>query len=119
VPRQILLRQQASALAWLGAQTHHLAQAEHICEEDQAQGSHEEAVSLRLNGHEYKQLCHIQEALDSMQLGEYGVCLSCGEVIPAKRLNAVPWAKNCVRCQKKVGDGFQERVQFSRRDAYN
>ena len=92
--RQILLKQRDSALAGLGgAQTHHRAQAERICEEDQAQSSQEEAVSLRLNGHEYKQLRQIQEALDSLQLGEYGICLSCAEAIPAKRLHALPWAK--------------------------
>jgi RNA polymerase-binding transcription factor len=44
-----------------------------------------------------------------MQLGEYGICLSCGEAIPAKRLQAVPWAKYCVKCQEKIGDGFLER----------
>ena len=88
--RQILMEKRASALAGLGAQTHYLAQAERICEEDQALSSQEEAVSLCLNGHEYKQLRQIQEALDSMQLGEYGICLSCGEAIPAKRLQALP-----------------------------
>src|SRR5579864_2388770 len=75
--RQILLKQKASALAGLGAQTHYLARAERICEEDQAQNSLDEAVSLRLNGHEYVQLRQIQEALDRLQLGEYGVCLAC------------------------------------------
>jgi DnaK suppressor protein len=107
--RQILLKQRASALAGLGAQTHYLAHAERLGEEDQALCSQEEAVSLRLNGHEFKQLRQIQEALDSMQLGEYGICLSCGEAIPAKRLQAVPSAKCCVKCQEKIGDGFLER----------
>ena len=107
--RQILLQKRASALAGLGAQTYQLAQAEHICEEDQAQSSQEEAVSLRLNGHEYKQLRQIQEALDSLQLGEYGIRQSCAEAIPAKRLQALPWAKYCVKCQETIGDGSVER----------
>jgi DnaK suppressor protein len=103
--RQILMQKRALALSGLGAQTHYLAQAERICEEDQAQNSLEEAVSLRLNGHEYAQLRQIQEALDRLQLGEYGVCLSCAEAIPPKRLQALPWAKYCVKCQEKVADG--------------
>jgi DnaK suppressor protein len=107
--RQILLQKRAAALAGLGAQTHYLAQAERICEEDQAQNSLEEAVSLRLNGHEYLQLRQIQEALDRLQLGEYGTCLSCAETIPPKRLKALPWAKYCVKCQEKIGDGPPER----------
>jgi DnaK suppressor protein len=106
--RQILLDKRAAALAGLSAQTHYLTQAERICEEDQAQNSLEEAVSLRLNGHEYMQLRQIQEALDRLQLGEYGVCLSCTEAIPAKRLQALPWAKYCVKCQEKIGDGSLE-----------
>src|ERR1700692_105880 len=84
--RQILLNKRASALAGLGTQTKYLAHAERICEEDQAQNSLDEAVSLRLNGHDYIQLRQIQEALDRLQLGEFGVCLACAEAIPAKRL---------------------------------
>jgi DnaK suppressor protein len=106
--RQILLNKRASALAGLGAQTKYLAHAERICEEDQAQNSLDEAVSLRLNGHEYIQLRQIQEALDRLQLGEFGMCLSCAEAIPAKRLQALPWAKYCVRCQEKIGDRLVE-----------
>lgn len=106
--RQILLEQRESALAGLGRKAHSLATVERICEEDQAQYSLEEAVSLRLNGHEYRQLRQIQEALDRLQLGEYGICLACEEAIPAKRLQALPWAKYCVPCQEKIGDGFLE-----------
>src|SRR2546423_15491750 len=90
--REILLEKRRSALAGLHAQTHYLAQAERICEEDQAQNSLDEAVSLRLNGYEYMQLRQIQEALDRLQLGDYGSCLSCEEEIPPKRLQALPWA---------------------------
>ena len=106
--RQILLRKRALALAGLGAQTKYLAHAERICEEDQAQNSLDEAVSLRLNGHEYVQLRQIQEALDRLQLGEFGMCLSCAEAIPPKRLQALPWAKYCVKCQERIGDSPPE-----------
>jgi DnaK suppressor protein len=106
--RKILLDQRASALAGLGRKADSLAKVERICEEDQAQYSLEEAVSLRLNGHEYKQLRQIQEALDRLQLGEYGICLACEEAIPTKRLQALPWAKYCVPCQEKIGDGLLE-----------
>ena len=68
----------------------------------------DEAVSLRLNGYEYMQLRQIQEALDRLQLGDYGICLSCEEAIPPKRLQALPWAKYCVKCQEKIGDRLLE-----------
>ena len=102
--RRALLDQKASALVALGAKTHGLTNTDRVCEEDQAQHSLEEAVSLRLNGLEYSQLRQIQEALDRLQSGEYGVCLSCEEQIPAKRLDALPWAKYCVPCQEEISD---------------
>jgi DnaK suppressor protein len=104
VYRQILLNKQASALAGLGAKGRQLANTGRVCEEDQAQYSLEEAVSLRWNGLEYMQLRQIQEALDRLELGEYGVCLSCEDSIPAKRLHALPWAKYCVKCQERIAD---------------
>jgi RNA polymerase-binding protein DksA len=98
----MLLDMKDSALAGLGAKAQILTKTERICEEDQAQYSLEEAVSLRLNGIEYSQLQQIQEALDRLQIGDFGICLSCDEPIPAKRLQALPWARYCVPCQERV-----------------
>jgi DnaK suppressor protein len=102
--RRILLDKRASALAGLGAKANQLANTGRICEEDQAQYSLEEAVSITLNGFEYMQLRQIQEALDRLQGGDFGTCLSCEQPIPAKRLQAVPWAKYCVKCQERIAD---------------
>lgn len=102
--RQMLLDMRDSALAGLGAKAQVLTKTDRICEEDQAQYSLEEAVSLRLNGIEYSQLQQIQEALDRLQIGDFGICLSCDESIPAKRLQALPWARYCVKCQERIAD---------------
>lgn len=40
----------------------------------------------------------INSALARMDSGEYGVCISCGEAIPIKRLEALPYAVRCVDC---------------------
>ena len=106
--RRVLLDKKAVALAGLGAKAHGLTIADRGCEEDQAQYSLEEAVSLRLNGLEFSQLRQIQEALDRLQLGEYGICFSCEEPIPNKRLIALPWAKYCIPCQEKLADNAVE-----------
>ena len=112
--RQILLGQKQEALAGLGAKAHALSKTERICEEDQAQHSLDEAVSMRLNGLEYTQLRRIQEALDRLQLGEYGICFSCEEPIPAKRLKALPSAQYCVTCQERVASELvDDRVPSS------
>lgn len=44
----------------------------------------------------------ISQALARIQDGEYGVCAECGEKIPPKRLEAIPWAVCCVSCQEKL-----------------
>ncbi|HUQ94907.1 MAG TPA: TraR/DksA family transcriptional regulator [Bryobacteraceae bacterium] len=43
----------------------------------------------------------IEEALERMKEGSYGLCEECEESIPAKRLNAIPWSSFCVSCQER------------------
>lgn len=47
-------------------------------------------------------LREVRAALARIEEGTYGICLSCEEPIPRKRLDAVPWAAYCVRCQEAV-----------------
>ncbi|HSN04121.1 MAG TPA: TraR/DksA family transcriptional regulator [Nitrospira sp.] len=44
----------------------------------------------------------IDEALNRLRDGTYGVCAECGVEISEKRLQAVPFAKLCVECQSKA-----------------
>lgn len=44
----------------------------------------------------------VREAIDRVNDGSFGECRRCEEPIPAKRLNAVPWAEYCLRCQEVV-----------------
>ena len=41
-------------------------------------------------------------ALDRIADGTYGVCVKCDEVIPAKRIAAVPWTAFCLSCQEQM-----------------
>ena len=74
-----------------------------VAEDDQAQISHDEFVSLRMNGLDYRQLRLVEEALDRLDAGDYGICLACDEPIAAKRLRALPWARYCVTCEDNAG----------------
>ena len=100
--RAMLLDKRQAVLSALGVKFDTLAKLGRVAEEDQAQISHEEFISLRLNRIEYRQLRLVEEALDRMQSGDYGICLSCEEPIPAKRLRALPWAQYCVICQEQI-----------------
>lgn len=44
-------------------------------------------------------LTQIEEALERMEDGEYGICVNCGQEVQPKRLEAVPWARYCITCQ--------------------
>lgn len=101
--RQMLLRRREEVLSGLGTKFDTMARMGRVAEDDQAQISHEEFVSLHINSLDYNQLRLVQEALDRLDGGDYGVCLCCEEPIPAKRLNAVSWARYCVKCQDNGG----------------
>lgn len=48
----------------------------------------------------------VQEALDRIELGTFGTCDSCDALIPERRLQVVPYAKFCVKCQSAAEDGL-------------
>lgn len=48
-----------------------------------------------------KTLKAIDESLDRLAEGSYGLCTECGTEIPEKRLSVVPFAATCVACQEK------------------
>ena len=51
----------------------------------------------------YATVAEIDQALERIDGGTYGRCVACGELIPAERLQAVPWAALCVPCSAKPG----------------
>lgn len=51
----------------------------------------------------------VDQALKSIREKTYGVCEECGEVINGERLEALPWATMCVKCQSKEERGELRR----------
>src|SRR5579875_3401279 len=47
-------------------------------------------------------LREVEAALARMETGEYGICESCGEEISPRRLQALPWARYCLRCAEQM-----------------
>lgn len=45
-------------------------------------------------------LGEVRAALDNIDTGEYGVCEDCNGLISPRRLDAIPWARVCVKCQE-------------------
>ena len=107
-----LLGKRKQVMSGLGVKFDTLANMGRVAEDDQAQLSHDEFVSLRLNRLDYVQLRLIEEALDRLESGDYGACLACEEPIAEKRLRALPWARYCVTCQECNGAEL-ERESFA------
>jgi len=55
---------------------------------------------LSLSDLDRRQLLLVDEALVRVKQGSYGECLMCGDQINPKRLQAIPWARYCVKCQQ-------------------
>ncbi len=58
--------------------------------------------SLLLASSEHDAVFEIDEALQRMEEGIYGVCQQCFKSIDESRLEALPFVKMCVTCQSEV-----------------
>jgi len=54
---------------------------------------------LRMRDRERKLIFKIEEALERLETGEYGICEECGEEIGIERLKARPVTTLCIRCK--------------------
>jgi len=69
---------------------------------DAALDSAADSISSQLVQAESRELAHIDYALERMRSNNYGICEGCGEVIPMARLNALPYAVCCIKCQREL-----------------
>ena len=57
-------------------------------------------IQSQLATAETHELDEVENALRRLALGTFGVCEVCDEAIPAARLQALPYATRCVKCQR-------------------
>ena len=69
---------------------------------DEVQLAGERELAIRNLDRDSNMLRQIRRALARIADGSYGVCLHCEEEISPKRINAVPWAAYCIKCQEQV-----------------
>ncbi len=68
---------------------------------DQADGTNEVHIQLKLKQTDAKILQAIDGALRRLDDGTYGTCRDCGEAISPARLAAIPWTRSCISCKEK------------------
>ena len=69
---------------------------------DRANQQTEVAVNIGLVAHEAAERKEFDDALIRIAAGTFGVCEKCRGAIGTHRLNAVPFARYCVRCERRV-----------------
>jgi DnaK suppressor protein len=69
---------------------------------DAALDSAQDEINSQLAEVESRELASIENALERMRVGQYGVCEGCSGKIPVARLNALPYATMCIECQREA-----------------
>jgi len=56
----------------------------------------------------------VQDSLVKVKGDNYGLCEECDEPISPRRLDAVPWARLCIRCQAKAESSVEQELLYSK-----
>ncbi len=67
--------------------------------------NYDQEFTLELIVNEQVTLVLVNEALGRMDQGTYGQCVECGDPISKPRLQAIPYARHCIRCARKLEGG--------------
>jgi len=68
--------------------------------------NYEQEFSLGLMDSERKMMKEIDDAMERIQNGVYGICESTGKPISKDRLEAKPWARYCVEYARRIENGL-------------
>lgn len=78
---------------------------------DLASEAREREIHLILSDRDRDKLQAIENALERIEEGEYGICEDCEEEIAQARLEALPFTRLCVTCQEER----EKEARFQRR----
>jgi RNA polymerase-binding transcription factor DksA len=67
--------------------------------------NYDQEFTLGLIENEQGTLELVVEALRRMEKGTFGQCVECGEPISKPRLQAIPYARHCIACARKLESG--------------
>lgn len=68
---------------------------------DVATEERDREIHMIISDRDRQKLVAIEEALERLDEGSYGICDSCEEEIPVERLKAMPFTRLCVQCQSE------------------
>jgi RNA polymerase-binding protein DksA len=68
----------------------------------------EHEFTLGLIENEEEEIRQIDEALERLANGTFGICESCEKPIPKSRLKIIPYARLCIECKRDEENGKSE-----------
>lgn len=77
---------------------------------DRAANSYTKEFLFSVSNNDRQLLNMVETALQRIREGSFGECVSCGNEINSKRLEAVPWTRYCIACQEKKEQGLLEEA---------
>jgi DnaK suppressor protein len=77
---------------------------------DRAASSYTKEFLFSQSNNERQLLQMVETALQRIREGSFGECVSCGNEINSRRLEAVPWTRYCIECQEKKEKGQLEEA---------
>ena len=86
---------------------------------DQAAFCSETGFALRIRDREAKLIKKIEDALQRLEDGTFGICEECGEEIPLKRLMARPVTTLCIACKKEQEAAERVRGENEQMSVYS
>ena len=70
-------------------------------------------VDIQMQGRLDMRLASIERAILRLEKGTFGLCQSCGEEIETARLEALPYAEQCIDCQRKLERKVIQRYAYA------
>lgn len=99
---QDLREEYTHRIAEIEVETHHKEAPVEKDFAEQATQSENDDVLAALDDEAQRIIMQIDAALSRIAQGTYDVCQSCGEPIPHKRLEAIPFTSLCIKCAEKA-----------------
>lgn len=79
-----------------------LTRDDEVNTEEDGTDAFDRLFALERAGSDQDMIFTIDESIIAIDEGKYGQCDGCGNLIEKPRLQALPFAKNCIKCQSEM-----------------
>ncbi len=79
-----------------------LTRDDEVNTEEDGTDAFDRLFALERAGSDQDMIFTIDESIIAIDEGKYGQCEGCGHLIEKPRLQALPFAKNCIKCQSEM-----------------